>query len=56
MVDISGKKMGNAVFAQTLNVINKTPPANKIIPVAIDTYTKSEDGKQWLATHVDGLP
>ncbi|HEM8822799.1 TPA: substrate-binding domain-containing protein [Raoultella planticola] len=56
VVDISGKKMGNAVFAQTLNVINKTPPANKIIPVAIDTYTKSEDGKQWLATHVDGLP
>ncbi|EEV5811450.1 TPA: ABC transporter substrate-binding protein, partial [Escherichia coli] len=19
-------------------------------------YTKTEDGKQWLATHVDGLP
>ncbi|HHJ0662219.1 TPA: ABC transporter substrate-binding protein, partial [Escherichia coli] len=22
----------------------------------IDLYTKTEDGKQWLATHVDGLP
>ncbi|EFH2790422.1 TPA: ABC transporter substrate-binding protein, partial [Escherichia coli] len=21
-----------------------------------DLYTKTEDGKQWLATHVDGLP
>lgn len=56
VVDISGKKMGNAVFAQTMNVINKTPAENKIIPVDIDTYVKSEDGKQWLATHVDGLP
>ncbi|EEY5052941.1 TPA: ABC transporter substrate-binding protein, partial [Escherichia coli Nissle 1917] len=24
--------------------------------VPIDLYTKTEDGKQWLATHVDGLP
>jgi simple sugar transport system substrate-binding protein len=39
-----------------MNVINKTPAENKIIPVDIDIYVKSEDGKQWLATHVDGLP
>ncbi|TCW18163.1 monosaccharide ABC transporter substrate-binding protein (CUT2 family) [Raoultella sp. BIGb0138] len=56
VVDISGKKMGNAVFTQTINVINKQPPANKIIPVDIDSYMKAEDGKQWLAAHVDGLP
>ena len=56
VVDISGKKMGNAVFAQTMNVINKTPPKEKVIQVPIDLYTKAEDGKAWLATHVDGLP
>ncbi|MBF5154014.1 ABC transporter substrate-binding protein [Escherichia coli] len=28
----------------------------KVIQVPIDLYTKTEDGKQWLATHVDGLP
>lgn len=56
VVDISGKKMGDAVFAQTLNVINKTPPKEKVIQVPIDLYTQAEDGKQWLATHVDGLP
>ncbi|HBN1776148.1 ABC transporter substrate-binding protein, partial [Escherichia coli] len=27
-----------------------------VIQVPIDLYTKTEDGKQWLATHVDGLP
>ncbi|HAU8264096.1 TPA: sugar ABC transporter substrate-binding protein [Kluyvera intermedia] len=56
VVDISGKKMGDAVFAQTMNVINKTPPKEKVIQVPIDLYTKADDGKQWLATHVDGLP
>jgi len=56
VVDISGKKMGDAVFAQTLNVINKTPLKEKVIQVPIDLYTQAEDGKQWLATHVDGLP
>lgn len=56
VVDISGKKMGNAVFAQTMNVIDKTPPKEKVIQVPIDLYTKAEDGKAWLATHVDGLP
>lgn len=56
VVDISGKKMGDAVFAQTLNVINKTPLQEKVIQVPIDLYTRAEDGKQWLATHVDGLP
>lgn len=56
VVDISGKKMGDAVFAQTLNVINKNPPKEKVIQVAIDLYSTTEDGKQWLATHVDGLP
>ncbi|MEH4779917.1 hypothetical protein PO329_06395, partial [Escherichia coli] len=53
---ISGKKMGNAVFAQTLKVINKQADGEKVIQVPIDLYTKTEDGKQWLATHVDGLP
>ena len=52
----SGKKMGNAVFAQTLKVINKQADGEKVIQVPIDLYTKTEDGKQWLATHVDGLP
>ena len=56
MVDISGKRMGNAVFAQTLKVINKQADGEKVIQVPIDLYTKTEDGKQWLATHVDGLP
>ena len=56
VVDISGKKMGNAVFAQTLKVINKQADGEKVIQVPIDLYTKTEDGKQWLATHVDGLP
>lgn len=56
VVDISGKKMGSAVFAQTLNVINKNPPKEKITQVPVDLYSKAEDGKQWLATHVDGLP
>ncbi len=56
VVDISGKKMGDAVFAQTLNVVNKKPPTEKVIQVPIDLYTKVEDGKQWLTTHVDGLP
>ncbi len=56
VVDISGKKMGNAVFAQTLKVINKQADGAKVIQVPIDLYTKTEDGKQWLATHVDGLP
>ncbi len=56
VVDISGKKMGAAVFAQTLNVVNKKPPTEKVIQVPIDLYAKAEDGKQWLATHVDGLP
>jgi simple sugar transport system substrate-binding protein len=56
VVDISGKKMGDAVFTQTMNVINKQPPAEKVIQVPIDLYAKREDGKQWLATHVDGLP
>lgn len=56
VVDISGKKMGNAVFAQTVNVINKMPIKEKVIQVPIDIYTQPEDGKQWLATHVDGLP
>ena len=48
--------MGNAVFAQTLKVINKQADGEKVIQVPIDLYTKTEDGKQWLATHVDGLP
>ena len=56
VVDISGKKMGNAVFTQTLKVINKQADGEKVIQVPIDLYTKTEDGKQWLATHVDGLP
>lgn len=56
VVDISGKKMGNAVFAQTINVINKNPPKEKITQVPVDLYSKAEDGKQWLATHIDGLP
>ncbi|MGK3684848.1 substrate-binding domain-containing protein, partial [Escherichia coli] len=56
VVDISGKKMGNAVLAQTLKVINKQADGEKVIQVPIDLYTKTEDGKQWLATHVDGLP
>ncbi len=56
VVDISGKKMGNAVFTQTVNVINKNPPKEKITQVPVDLYSKSEDGKQWLATHADGLP
>ncbi|EOX29032.1 ABC transporter periplasmic-binding protein yphF [Escherichia coli KTE186] len=50
------QKMGNAVFAQTLKVINKQADGEKVIQVPIDLYTKTEDGKQWLATHVDGLP
>ena len=56
VVDISGKKMGDAVFTQTVNVINKNPPKEKITQVPVDLYSKSEDGKQWLATHTDGLP
>nr|WP_249226340.1 substrate-binding domain-containing protein [Entomohabitans teleogrylli] len=56
VVDISGKKMGTEVFAQTLNLLNHTPPENKVIPVAIDLYGKPEDGSQWLKTHPDGLP
>lgn len=56
VVDISGKKMGHAVFAETLNVLAKKPSGNKVIQVPVDLYTKTEDGKQWLATHVDGLP
>jgi simple sugar transport system substrate-binding protein len=56
VVDISGKKMGDAVFTQTLNVINKKPPEEKVTQVAVDLYSKPEDGKQWLATHADGLP
>lgn len=56
VVDISGKKMGNAVFAQTINVINKTPPQEKVIQVPIDLYRKPEDGQQWLVAHADGLP
>lgn len=56
VADISGKKMGNAVFAQTLSVINKTPPKEKVIQVPVDLYNKTEDGKQWLITHADGLP
>lgn len=56
VVDISGKKMGNAVFTQTLAVIEKTPLKEKVIQVPIDLYSKAEDGKAWLTTHVDGLP
>ncbi|VEB95822.1 ABC transporter periplasmic-binding protein yphF precursor [Cedecea lapagei] len=56
VVDISGKKMGNAVFAQTVNVINKNIPKEKITQVPVDLYSKAEDGRQWLTTHVDGLP
>lgn len=56
VVDISGKKMGNAVFDHTLNIINNQPPEEKVVQVPIDLYTKTEDGKQWLATHADGLP
>ncbi|WP_159565769.1 substrate-binding domain-containing protein [Budvicia diplopodorum] len=56
VVDISGKKMGENVFAQTMNVINKTLPKEKVIQVPIDLYTTSESGKQWLDTHKDGLP
>ncbi|MDU5320125.1 MAG: substrate-binding domain-containing protein, partial [Escherichia coli] len=33
VVDISGKKMGNAVFAQTLKVINKQADGEKVIQV-----------------------
>ncbi len=40
VVDISGKKMGNAVFAQTLKVINKQADGEKAIQVPIDLYTK----------------
>ena len=54
VVDIS-VKMGNAVFAN-FEVINKQADGEKVIQVPIDLYTKTEDGKQWLATHVDGLP
>ncbi|MFX2683027.1 hypothetical protein V6172_03205, partial [Escherichia coli] len=39
-----------------LKVINKQADGEKVIQVPIDLYTKTEDGKQWLATHVDGLP
>ncbi|ROP63128.1 monosaccharide ABC transporter substrate-binding protein (CUT2 family) [Enterobacter sp. BIGb0383] len=56
VVDISGKKMGDAVFAHTLGVIEKKPLTEKVIQVPVDLYTQTEDGKQWLATHVDGLP
>lgn len=56
VVDISGKKMGNAVFSQTLNIINKIPQKEKMIQVPVDIYRNTEDGKQWLSTHVDGLP
>ena len=42
--------------SQTLKVINKQADGEKVIQVPIDLYTKTEDGKQWLATHVDGLP
>ena len=56
VVDISGKKMGEQVFAKTLQAINKTLPADKVIQVPIDLYTTSAQGQGWLDTHQDGLP
>lgn len=56
VVDISGKKMGDLVFAQTLNAIEKTLPSQKVIQVPIDLYVTEEQGKAWLTTHQDGLP
>lgn len=56
VVDISGKKMGGLVFAQTLNAINKTLPAQKVTQVPIDLYVTADQAKGWLDTHQDGLP
>ncbi len=44
------------LFHANVKVINKQADGEKVIQVPIDLYTKTEDGKQWLATHVDGLP
>ncbi|WP_287879630.1 substrate-binding domain-containing protein [Aquitalea sp.] len=56
IVDISGKKMGGAVFMQTVAVINGKKSGEKIIPMPIDSYRNGNDASQWLRTHVDGLP
>ncbi len=56
IVDISGKKMGEAVFAQTVAIINGQRGSGKVIPVSIDSYRSANDAKQWLRTHLDGLP
>ena len=56
VVDISGKKMGEQVFAKTLQAINKTLPADKVIQVPIDLYTTPAQGQGWLDMHQDGLP
>ncbi|RJT46335.1 substrate-binding domain-containing protein [Rahnella woolbedingensis] len=56
VVDISGKKMGDQVFAKTLQAINKTLPAEKVVQVPIDLYTTAAQGQGWLDIHQDGLP
>ncbi|MCX9421495.1 ABC transporter substrate-binding protein [Escherichia coli] len=55
MQPATGSFARNLIYS-TKPVINKQADGEKVIQVPIDLYTKTEDGKQWLATHVDGLP
>lgn len=55
-VDISGKAMGKLALDLALKAVNGVKLDNKIVQAPIDLYSSTQDAKNWLKVHPNGLP